>query len=382
MLWISAYDRQFGNFIYTEDPGNGNGQGFGIAGGSWMAPFPRFVVNSNETFLGYSIFPGNDMNGAPCTGGDGDGNLYVRGKVGIGTTDPGDYKLNVQGGAGNAIYGETSGAAPSKSAIYGYNGGNGHGVYGKCTFCGCSGVYGENAASGIGVFGKSGINSEGVRGETSGTDGKAIHGINTDGFGGYFEGKGFFSDHLYVGGGAELAADGQHAIWLGGKEQAATNADVRILSQGYGYSFAVGDASGTNNYFTVKNPTGDVYIKGNLNVDGTKKFVQPHPTDPTKEIVYVSLEGPEAGTYIRGTARLANGEAVINLPEHFSLVTSAEGLMVQLTPVGEWLQLYVVKKSTQQIVVREANGKNGQFDYLVQGVRKGYEDHQVIRDKE
>lgn len=122
-------------------------------------------------------------------------------------------------------------------------------------------------------------------------------------------------------------------------------------------------------------------VNGHFVAAGTKSFVQAHPLDQTKEIVYVSLEGPEAGTYIRGTAQLINGEAVIELSEHFSLVTNDQGLTVQLTPLGELLQLYVVQKSTKQIIVREANGKSGQFDYLVQGVRKGYENHQVIRDK-
>ena len=129
---------------------------------------------------------------------------------------------------------------------------------------------------------------------------------------------------------------------------------------------------------------GDIYFTrgGDIEKPGSNAFVQDHPNDPSKEIVYVCLEGPEAGTYIRGTAQLVDGEAVVNLPQHFSLVTSDEGLTVQLTPVGEWLQLYVVEKGTQRIVVREANGKNGQFDYIVQGVRKGYENHEVIRDKE
>jgi hypothetical protein len=127
---------------------------------------------------------------------------------------------------------------------------------------------------------------------------------------------------------------------------------------------------------------GDLRVEGDLFKGGTNHFIEDHPQDPAKEIVYASLEGPEAGTYIRGTAQLVNGEAVINLPEHFSLVTSDEGLTVQLTPAGEWLQLYVVKKSTQRIIIHEVNDKNGQFDYLVQGVRKGYENHQVIRDKE
>jgi len=114
---------------------------------------------------------------------------------------------------------------------------------------------------------------------------------------------------------------------------------------------------------------------------GTGYFAEDDPRDATKEIVYSCLEGPEAGTYVRGTAHLVNGEAVVNLPEDFGLVTSDEGVTVQLTPVGQWLQLYVVEKGTQRFIVREANGKNGQFDYLVQGVRKGHENYQVIRDK-
>jgi len=120
---------------------------------------------------------------------------------------------------------------------------------------------------------------------------------------------------------------------------------------------------------------------GNLNVYGVKRFIESHPSDPHKQIAYVSLEGPEAGTYIRGTAELVNGEAIVTLPEHFSMVTSEEGLTVQLTPVGEWLQLYVLEKSTTKLVIREAQGKSGKFDYLVQGVRKGYENYQPVEEK-
>jgi len=29
---------------------------------------------------------------------------------------------------------------------------------------------------------------------------------------------------------------------------------------------------------------------------GTKNFIEPHPTDASKKIRYVSLEGPEAGS--------------------------------------------------------------------------------------
>ena len=123
------------------------------------------------------------------------------------------------------------------------------------------------------------------------------------------------------------------------------------------------------------------FIGGGLSVAGLKSFIQPHPTDATKDIVYVALEGGEAGTYIRGTGSLVNGEAVVHLPEHFTLVTADDGLTVQLTPRGQWLQLYVAELTTQRILVREAQQGSGSFDYFVQGVRKGYEHHQVIQEK-
>ena len=138
-------------------------------------------------------------------------------------------------------------------------------------------------------------------------------------------------------------------------------------------------AQGAGNILSLT--TGGATIKGNLAVSGQKNFVQEHPTDPNKEIVYVALEAGEAGTYVRGTGTLVNGKAVLELPEHFSLVTNTEGLTIHLTPRGEWLQLYAVELHTTQCVVREAQGKSGEFDYIVHGVRKGHEHHQVIREK-
>ena len=119
----------------------------------------------------------------------------------------------------------------------------------------------------------------------------------------------------------------------------------------------------------------------NLEVSGTKHFVQPHPTDPTREIVYTCLEGPEAGTYVRGSAEMVNGKAVITLPDNFGMVTSTKGLTVQLTPRGTWLELYVTTATVAQVTVAEAQGRSGPFDYLVQGMRLGYENQPVIRER-
>lgn len=54
---------------------------------------------------------------------------------------------------------------------------------------------------------------------------------------------------------------------------------------------------------------------------------------------------------------------------------------MQLTPRGEWLQLYVLELDIARLVVREAQGKSGAFDYLIHGVRRSYEQHEVIRTK-
>jgi hypothetical protein len=139
--------------------------------------------------------------------------------------------------------------------------------------------------------------------------------------------------------------------------------------------------TGGNVGINTTNPSASLHVVGSLNVTGTKNFVENHPTDPSKEIVYAALEGGEAGTYVRGTAELVNGKAVIELPEHFSLVTAEKGLTVQLTPRGEWLQSFVVSVTPQKLVLGEGKRKSGKLDYIVQGVRKTYADFEPIRSR-
>jgi len=139
--------------------------------------------------------------------------------------------------------------------------------------------------------------------------------------------------------------------------------------------------TGGNVGINTTNPTATLHVAGSLNVTGTKNFVEDHPTDPSKEIVYAAMEGGEAGTYVRGTAELVNGKVVIDLPDHFGLVTAEKGLTVQLTPRGEWLQAFVVSVSPQKLVLGEAKRKNGKLDYIVQGIRRTQAGFEVIRNK-
>ena len=120
-----------------------------------------------------------------------------------------------------------------------------------------------------------------------------------------------------------------------------------------------------------------VFSGGHIGAVGTKAFLDPHPTDPSRAIGYVSLEGPEAGTYFRGRARFQNGMARIPVPEHFRLVTDAEGLTVQITPIGVMASFAVLKMDLNEIVVQAS--RNVEFSYLVQGVRATYKDLDPFR---
>jgi hypothetical protein len=123
-------------------------------------------------------------------------------------------------------------------------------------------------------------------------------------------------------------------------------------------------------------PPWGVFSVGNLGVFGMKHFVEPHWSDPAKIILYSSLEGREAGTYFRGTARTVKGEAVIEVPEDFRTVTDEEGLTVQLTAIGAPPTMYVDSEDLHRVVVRSSRDLT--FHYLVQGVRRAFKDFEPV----
>jgi hypothetical protein len=121
-------------------------------------------------------------------------------------------------------------------------------------------------------------------------------------------------------------------------------------------------------------------VKGN----GSKNFVQSHPLHDDRAIVYAALEGDEVGTYTRGSATLRNGEARVVLGETFQYVTNPElGLTVSVTPKGAPSRLYVAETSTTELLVKTAPGDpDVDFDYVVTGLRIGFEHANVVREKE
>jgi hypothetical protein len=86
---------------------------------------------------------------------------------------------------------------------------------------------------------------------------------------------------------------------------------------------------GTNNTRRMEiGAAGGVTVVGNFTATGTKSFAAVDPADSKRAIYFAALEGPEAGTYFRGTARLKDGEAVIELPGYFTRVTEPQRLTV------------------------------------------------------
>lgn len=180
------------------------------------------------------------------------------------------------------------------------------------------------------------------------------------------------------------AQSSTRAVTRFGQSAAGWNELIQVSGNGLsvGTTTAVPLILGTNNTnrLQIDGSTGAVTVSGNFTVTGVKNFAVPDPQDVKRAIYYASLEGPEAGTYFRGTAKTVNGEAVIELPGYFARVTEKERMTVQITPVGAPNQLYVFEKTPEHLVIKVAKGStDGEFDYFVQGVRKGYLDFAVER---
>ena len=109
-----------------------------------------------------------------------------------------------------------------------------------------------------------------------------------------------------------------------------------------------------------------------------------HPKNEEIDIVYASLEGPEAAAYCRGTAKLENGQARIDLPEHFRIVASEQSITVMITPLSaESKGIAVTKKGRGAFSVKEMFQGEGnyEFDWEVKAIRQGYENFKVYAPK-
>jgi hypothetical protein len=111
---------------------------------------------------------------------------------------------------------------------------------------------------------------------------------------------------------------------------------------------------------------------GNVSVSGTlsatsKPFVQPHPFDPSKEIKYIAIEGPQSEVYFRGTAQVSQGVTRIAVPEHFKYVADPATYSVLVTPVGSMATVAVLSEGEDGIVIQAS--RNVRVHYVVYAER-------------
>jgi len=121
-----------------------------------------------------------------------------------------------------------------------------------------------------------------------------------------------------------------------------------------------------------------VYSSGDFGGTGAKYFIQPHPSDPAKQINFACLEGNESGTYFRGSARVQGGVATVSVPEEFRLVTQEGSVTATATAVGAPALVWIQSQSLEAIVVR-ANA-DITVNYVVTGTRRGFGGLETIRE--
>jgi hypothetical protein len=230
-------------------------------------------------------------------------------------------------------------------------------------------------------------NSSSVRGFISSPNGAGVHGVQAALTGANFGVRGDNASASANSAGVLGYAGGRTATLgfrrAGVRGESATDLGILGITNLASSSVAViGEVINTSLGVPFRGSLGDAFgslgvsYVGGLGGSGAKSFYEPHPTDPEKVIRYVSLEGPEAGTYFRGTAHVVRGQAVITVPEDFRIVTDDEGLTVQLTPVGSSANMWIASEDLNQITVRSS--KDVTFHYLVQGVRRNYKDFEVV----
>lgn len=266
----------------------------------------------------------------------------------------GGYFLSLSS-TGKALYGKAAAASGYNYGVYGETASSvGRAVHGEATSTvGYNyGVFGTTASSAgtalRGIATSETGDAYGVHGTTNSGTGAGVFGVNTD--------QGYGVEGLSQGAGLYGTGVRGEGDWAG--------------------AYFMDTGSGLYSY--VAHGSSKIYSSGTCN------FVQNHPADGDRVVVYTAPEGDEVATYTRGTARLVEGEACVSLGETFQWVTNPDiGLTAHLTPRGDCHGLYVESLRTDEMVVRELEGGTSDvvFDYLVYGLRIGFEEVTIVQKK-
>jgi hypothetical protein len=136
----------------------------------------------------------------------------------------------------------------------------------------------------------------------------------------------------------------------------------------------IGHSSRNAHSITIEIDGGECVVNGVLRASAVlsatnKLFRINHPARAGYDLVHSCIEGPENGVYYRGTARLHDGRATVQLPPYFEALTRPEERTVQLTPLGPepFLLSYTPVVDGQFTVY--GNHPEGEFAWHVSAVR-------------
>jgi hypothetical protein len=300
-------------------------------------------------------------------------------------------KTSATTGENYAGYFET--ASPEGRGVMGIapaTDGSAWGVYGRSSGTMGIGVNGAAWATIGETYGGSFYNKStsgaGLRGSAISTTGSACGGsFSSDSP----DGMGISADSPLMGvyGEATSTQDDDWGIGVKGESYSEFGRGVLGSALGYEGCGVFGEGGWCGGYF--RRPEGDYWARvasstHKIQGTGAVSFVQNHPERHDLVIMYTAPEGDEVATYTRGSASLKDGVARVPLGKTFKWVTNPDiGLTAHLTPRGKAALLFVEELTTEEMVVRSAEGFPGDvvFDYLVYGLRIGFEEIGVVKEK-
>ena len=241
------------------------------------------------------------------------------------------------------------------------------GVYGVASSAATNiGVYGTvngNTGGKIGVMGEAagGFNITGVRGivYSGGGTPYGVFGQATNGLDGYGV-RGFADQNQNSGRGVDGVAFGNIGSGFGVYGRANSNTGT-----GYG----VYGAAGTNGvedwagYFS-----GDVMVTGQVFMPSLITVID-HPLDPeNRTLQFAGISSPQMSNALFGNATTdANGEAVIELPDYFTAVSTE--YKYQLTVVGQFAQAIIGEEIRGTAFTIKTDKPNVKVSWQVVGLR-------------
>jgi len=148
--------------------------------------------------------------------------------------------------------------------------------------------------------------------------------------------------------------------------------DIKLSTSGDLFLNAPGGVYVGSTDLVGNSPAGDTVMYGfNISAcSGKKDFDISHPTKSGWRLRHVCIEGPTADVFIKG---VLNGSNVIELPDYWVGLVDHNTIVVNLTPMSVYQELFVDKIENNKIYIKNNSGGMIRCNYLICAERKDVE---------